>query len=152
MMPIKQQCHCILFSQKSLEVDPTISPFYRWGNWGWEGVSALLRVTLQRGGSARIWTQFCLRPVSGCCGPGPYCHWAESSPRWLVFGCIRSQLWLMGLGVWRHVVFYFPDQGSNPSSCTGRWILNHYTTRKVLHFFVICVLLIHRFIFMIVFL
>lgn len=59
----------------------------------------------------------------------------------------------MGLGVWRHVVFYFPDQGSNLSPCTGRWILNHYTNpRKVLHFFVICVLLIHRFISMIIFL
>ena len=95
---------------------------------------------------------FCLRPVSGCSGPGPHHHRNVSSPRWFGFGCIRSQLRLMGLDAWRHVVFYFLDQGSNPSPCTRRWILDHQTTRKVPHFFVNCVLLIHSFISMIVFL
>ena len=25
----------------------------------------------------------------------------------------------------------FPDRGSNPCPCIGRWILNHWTTREV---------------------
>ena len=55
----------------------------------------------------------------------------------IYFGCIGSQSWhlllqLSGLVTLWHLGSQFSEQGSNQCPpCIGRWILNHWTTRKV---------------------
>ena len=44
--------------------------------------------------------------------------------------CAGSAVTARRLVASRHVGSLFPDQGSNLHLCTGRWILNHWTTRE----------------------
>ena len=45
--------------------------------------------------------------------------------------CRFQQLWQVSLVTLQHVESWFPSWGSSSHPCTGRWILNHWTTRGI---------------------
>ena len=58
--------------------------------------------------------------------------WQAGAPLWLQ--CMGSTVMVHGFRC-PQACGIFPDQGSKPCSCIGRWILNHWTTREVLTYF-----------------
>ena len=56
-----------------------------------------------------------------------------------------QQLQCASLVALRHVGSWFPDQGLSPRSFIGRWILNHWTAKKVLEIYIYVYIYIYIF-------